>query len=90
MWKIGVAAVNTTISINGFNTFTPPFVNLWKNGDFKFNVYHDIHPLTEKNAATKPVRRDKNHEIVNEKSYASSISLKRNTLHYADDITWAE
>ena len=75
MLKIGVAAVITTISINGFNAYTPPFVNQWKNGDFNFNVYQNIHPLTEKNSATKPVRRDKNHEIVNEKSYALSIYL---------------
>ena len=75
MLKIGVAAVIATISIHGNDAYTSPFTHKWKNLDSNFNVYHNIHPSPGKNFATKPVRRDKNHEMTNEKSYALSILL---------------
>ena len=87
MFKIGVAVlITTTICIHASNGYTPPFLHKWKNFDLNFNVYHNIHPSPATRIATKPVRRDKNHEMINEKSYALSIDTFTSLTTYTNYI----
>eukprot|EP01084_Bolivina_argentea_P258689 436224_1 len=74
-----------TLFIENNQAYTPHFVHKWKDVNFNLNAYSNIHPSSGTHYVTKPVQRDKNHEMIHEKSHAIYMRHKACTEHALRD-----